>query len=771
MISLSPPYLDVGGVTLLPDHDDPLRWYYLNLRPRVSVGAAGKPQLCLTKYRTASGGGGLLDFGVDLGLTPAERDVITTKLADYVRGRGGPRDRDGKPVKGTLAIVAAPAVSGTAHVMMFGDTSRPKTASATAPTSFVTAFAYPTSPALFGDNRAIFSIALDPNGARLVELTLGAAPGELTPIGVLYELELEGLRPAYRVSIDARWDEVHHRLSKRFAGQLLWFGGEIEATVDELLQTQAIRIDVHDYGSAPTEKAAKEAAVAQVRTHIFNTFFKPAPVPAAPPEKTAWEHAGNLIDSTARAVSTFGLSTWGSFTWSNIDVEQVHERAFAVEINERTTVRQKVYPCAQLGDLAASIADRAALVRPIRLADDPFFKTRELTFAVDVDLAAEHIANVVVEATYGDDTRTVALAPNDKGLTTQAAVPNGWPTRAERGAIEREVDVRYTVYFQRGAGADAAHLPPQLPAPRAAVEGDHHTLAVSELYTVQTVHFEADLGFPWDNYKSVEVYCRPDDRDAARADDVVVLRAGERLKPWKVFRTDPTRSGYAYRLVLTPKKGERILVPRPAADASAPAFHVASLPFISIDDPRPETRSIMLTPRVDWTLYDAVDVTLFGDGQRRDRTISFHAEDKAPRKIDLSRATDAGDELDYAVAFYRVGEDTPVRLPRATTSSSRLTITPAMTGTRRIAVRTAADGFDRARLVGVDVQLAGTTLGFGRGGEQQHADVPVAVGTGPAALRWTAVYRYAGGLTYEADPRDVLDTAATIEIPLLPFPA
>src|SRR5689334_8710243 len=87
MLYLHPPYHVIDNVSILPDHEDPLQYYYMPLMPRLTTVIDGEgddrvevPQLSLIKYRGTAGTGGFLDFDVNLGIDPERLKSIETKL-------------------------------------------------------------------------------------------------------------------------------------------------------------------------------------------------------------------------------------------------------------------------------------------------------------------------------------------------------------------------------------------------------------------------------------------------------------------------------------------------------------------------------------------------------------------------------------------------------------------------------------------------------------------------------------------------------------------
>ena len=56
MLYEAPPFYMINGVSIMPDHADPLQYYYMPLAPRFVTrkdGAIDVPQMLVIKYRSA----------------------------------------------------------------------------------------------------------------------------------------------------------------------------------------------------------------------------------------------------------------------------------------------------------------------------------------------------------------------------------------------------------------------------------------------------------------------------------------------------------------------------------------------------------------------------------------------------------------------------------------------------------------------------------------------------------------------------------------------
>ncbi|MET1007864.1 MAG: hypothetical protein ABWX96_20100, partial [Propionibacteriaceae bacterium] len=200
MLTFESPFYEINDVVIFRDHASTSTFHYLAGPPKLSKGSDGKPNLLLLKYKEALDalgganplmreqlGGGFLMFGVDCGLSETVKADIIRELESRVPTGSGPVNL--VPVlytKGTVNVIALDA----------------QTAAATDPddggekSKFVRGILGTAVPSLLQDQRAIFSLALTPDAATLIE---EAYQSGLSPIGVMYELQFAGLRPALAV--------------------------------------------------------------------------------------------------------------------------------------------------------------------------------------------------------------------------------------------------------------------------------------------------------------------------------------------------------------------------------------------------------------------------------------------------------------------------------------------------------------------------------------------------------------------------------------------
>lgn len=211
MLTFEPPIYEIHGVIVFRDHASPTQFYYLAGRPRLTRDKDGKPTLLLLKYRHALDamgnasarlreqlGGAFLTFGVDC--TIDDLDAIKSALQALVPPDAGPVAL--APVlytKGTVSIIALDAQHAAAPSPDSG-------AAAAEQSRFVRGILGSAVPSLLGHQEAIFSLSLSPDAASLLE---NAYQSEMSPIGVMYELEFAGLRPAIAVRATADYKRCY----------------------------------------------------------------------------------------------------------------------------------------------------------------------------------------------------------------------------------------------------------------------------------------------------------------------------------------------------------------------------------------------------------------------------------------------------------------------------------------------------------------------------------------------------------------------------------
>src|SRR5262245_13911938 len=214
MLTFESPFYEIEGIVVFRDHISLTTFHYLAGPPHLTRSSDGKPNLLLLKYRTALDamgdaskrtreqlGGAFLLFGVDCGVSQETKNAITSQLQSRLPPDAGPVNL--VPVlytKGKVSVIALDKQKAvaTSPEEQGGEQSK-----------LVRGILGTATPSVLQDQRAIFSISLTPDAATLIE---EAYQAELSPIGVMYELDFAGLRPA--LAVRAKVDQ--HKVYEQF---------------------------------------------------------------------------------------------------------------------------------------------------------------------------------------------------------------------------------------------------------------------------------------------------------------------------------------------------------------------------------------------------------------------------------------------------------------------------------------------------------------------------------------------------------------------------
>jgi len=284
MLALDRPLGVVDGLALFGDHADPHRVFYAVTRPRLAAVAAGLPELSFVKFRSADaadGGMGLLSFTTELVASEAQLDEAKDHLVDQ-----GVREPQlvQIPWLGGKAFFAAALEEGDGFVeKLYGE----------------------VTPDLMGGNRAMFSARLNEEGARLVEaLVQMEGPN---PLGVRYELEYAGLRPALDVRLKANYRRVYEELSFGFQFGVAYQGvgvrAGVESATQKLREAGAIEVEVLHFTDDADLHQRVDQAVKWFQDKIMNDFFK------STIESPAQE---NLLEKAIELAGSLGTSLQGA---------------------------------------------------------------------------------------------------------------------------------------------------------------------------------------------------------------------------------------------------------------------------------------------------------------------------------------------------------------------------------------------------------------------------------------------------------------------------
>ncbi|HYG61649.1 MAG TPA: hypothetical protein VEL74_03640, partial [Thermoanaerobaculia bacterium] len=302
--------LELEGLTLFRDYNDPKRFYYMPRAPHLTV-ENGAPMFQLLIYRRDitdnpdfregdRTGGGFLTMTVDLS--------VPLGVIESVRGELGSR------AGGDVELVPVPFEDGSVRVSALGfsagraraleeaggaGSAEPVPGQAEAGPRFVERILGSARPSLYGDNRTVFTIEMSAEGAQLMRASL-QDPGA-TQVAVIYDLEYRGLLPAYEGKITIDFKQSYSYLRSRFALNTLVFKADIDAEMERLRKEGHIKIEEVDYLQSDPAKLAERAQKLQELAKELATwgFFRPGLTPG----KVLADDRGNITvyDATEAA--------------------------------------------------------------------------------------------------------------------------------------------------------------------------------------------------------------------------------------------------------------------------------------------------------------------------------------------------------------------------------------------------------------------------------------------------------------------------------------
>ena len=396
MLYLNSAYFVIDGISIFPDHADPLLFYYLPMMPKLSTAkdasGADMPVIQLIEYEGAAGTGGFIDFDVNIGVSDDALNAVKQKLQQQAHLSDTPRLSPVTFVDGTVRLLILGTDTGNAPPAA----SKP---AASPPPSGVPQFVIKAQsagkPSLYGDNQATFSVQLDQYGATVLEAAL---KGDLAPIAVVYSLDFVGLRPAFHVHLHVDWNRVQTHVDDTFHAGVLFFSSDIEKMVDKLIEDQVVTIDVDtfvtDEDGGKQVSGDRDRAVAEVYEMIKNTFFESSLPPPNPNQPDGWDRAMGAFQQVSAMALTGGWASVASFSKKSVDLTRIDQKVLDVNISERTAVQRTIYPQGHLSGLLQTLkttgasADRFIIKVDL---DNPWFQRRHVNVVSHADFDTDQI--------------------------------------------------------------------------------------------------------------------------------------------------------------------------------------------------------------------------------------------------------------------------------------------------------------------------------------------------------------------------------------------
>ena len=453
MLLLDNPIGPIRGLTVYRD-TDPDTFHFINERPRLARND-GVPEFVFLEYQRdvtdnpnfdpdakQALGGGFLAFTVDLSVDEDVRKDVINQLSGLADG--------------TANLGPVQFTKGSVRLSISDDIAKQPDAPAgqASGVSFFEKVYGTTMPSMVGDNRATFGVVLDAEGAALMKAALQSG---VSPIGVIYQLDYLGLRPAFDVKVHADYHRVYDDLELQF-GLRGGYGPisaavEIDAAFQKLRDSGAVKVEVINFTDDADLRGQADDAFNFFKTEMLHDFFQSSMPPpslqsagsgggllgqlqtqlngltqgqtgsAAPTRgqpttlaPTPAPAAGNLssnVTPTATANSTStaaasGAPTGGGaaggapfgiqlgFTLRKLEAEELKQRDY--EYSMQAAVSRTAAPQGLFSTMVGGL-DLSRAIRTISL-DDDWLKRMVTTATLAGDLTAEGLAAVTVNVEY-----------------------------------------------------------------------------------------------------------------------------------------------------------------------------------------------------------------------------------------------------------------------------------------------------------------------------------------------------------------------------------
>ena len=553
---------------------------------------------------------------------------------------------------------------------------------------FVLKISHWGKPSLYGDNQAAFSVRLDQEGVTILEHAL---QGELAPIGVIYSLKYVGLRPAYKIKVEADWSRVQTHIEESESVNVpIFASSQVDKVVDELIEEQIITIEsdllVVDGDDESGATGRYEQGLAQVRELVFENFFEPSLEPMP-------REAGDTIDDFGRVLRTVATGGMSSL-WSRkeVDLTRIDRKQLNIDLSERTSVIREIHPQGHLTGIARTIEeqgldlDRFVISVPL---DDDFFARRTVRVIPRADFAADQIQSINVSLEYDGEVRNVVFDASSPEQSVE------WPSSLLDGQMRADVAVSYEVTFATGA----VGRPRSIRSNPETVRGEVVEIAprADIPYEIRWVSFNV-VDFPWHLYHTTEVHCSyVDEFNGIDITNHYGLTHEHQSGAWPVFALDASRRTVRYRLIHHGYDGR---------DWESDWLETTD-DQIRITDPFSSRRTldVVAPTSLFGTQLDRVfvDVHYTDDANGVDKRESFElsAQDPATKRFTVELLDPTLRQVTFRVTML-LADGTVVDVPESTTQLDRIIVTPRMRGHRTVTIR-AAGSIDAAEVTGIRV--------------------------------------------------------------------
>ena len=605
MLYLDAPIGPIDGLMIFRDHADQDLFYYVPERPRLARND-GVPEFVfliyshditdnpnLSQATKDQLGGGFLAFTVDLGVDDDQLDAIKRRLAAFAGG--------------SVKLTPIQFRKGTVRLSITKDVADAPGASPDTPKgeSFFEQIYGTSTPSLIGFNRATFGVILDHEGALLLEAALKSG---ISPIGVIYDLEYLGLRPAFNVKIHADYKRIYSSLELGFGLKAgvgpIGLAANIDLAWQKLKDEGAIKVEVINFTDDQDFRKQADAAFDWFKTELLRDFFKSsleppsfmrqgqnagilgalqgilgpltqtqtgpstptlgqpttlAPTPAAPPTSldsgvTSTSERNQAATRPVSPAQTAASNQTGGQGGLNFGVqlgftlkkiEQEELKERDFEYSMQAAVAREAAPQGLFSTFVSGL-DLNRAIKRVKL-DDDFFKRINATFTLGADLAAEKIAAVTVNVEY-PGVRGPGEEPTQVGgfaFTPTDSTPKNFQTW-----LNEHKDLRYRYKIEVEFASDSQWVGNELHFESDWQVTTSPSVLIDPFEALDRLDLEVALGsIDTSQIQQMQVELAYDDPAIGfEAQKTMVMKPGDPSQHWKLRLGETTTKSYRQRV-------------------------------------------------------------------------------------------------------------------------------------------------------------------------------------------------------------------------------
>jgi hypothetical protein len=537
MLTLGKAAITVDGITVFADHRDKNQFWYLP----GPVGLArnredNRRMLSLIKYRnipTERGdlGGGFMTFETNLRLPDETESKILSELAEVapdeprlaaVPFEGGTVECVALDLQGSGGMEGEPPEEGGFRM--------------------VEQILGTSTPSLFGDSSAIFSLTLSQEGATLLE---EAMRGGASPVGVIYHLKFTAVRPNLHVHIKANWERIYKHFGGEVEGNIYFVQGAIAGGFEELRENRAIEVEVVDFTNEEDRAQKEEQAMEFFKTTLMQKLFEPKLALGQMQHEAKTSDLARTASDLAAAAEKAKESAKMGIAFKLKALRQEERRTATYEYNRSDAVTREYAPQAFIGLLAQDLEDLDSHIVVADL-DDPFFKTLDIeVLPPPISFADYGLASAHVSINYPD--------PQDPSKHQSADVL----FESDQQGRERcqfflnsnfdlgyDYSVKYV--FRTGSGWEGEEHAYQIPAQH--TDDRRLQLNLSKDVGFLPISVEPN-NIDSEVVESVEVHLRYESPTGWSREKTFIIKPADQPQEWKLRLSDPNHRTYSYRYI------------------------------------------------------------------------------------------------------------------------------------------------------------------------------------------------------------------------------